>query len=120
MFSWSVEFAAADLVVPHQGSSSRFSIVIADPPEHRLTVKVIEQQTALPVENAQVRLGAHRAVTGGSGFAEFMVSKGSYDLNVWKSGYEAPTASIAVDADLAVEVAITPMPEENPDAVWQM
>jgi hypothetical protein len=120
MFSWSVEFAAADLAVPHQGSSSRFSIVIADPPEHRLTVKVIEQQTALPVENAQVRLGAHRAVTGGAGFAEFVVSKGSYDLNVWKSGYEAPTASIAVDADLAVEVAITPMPEENPDAVWQM
>jgi len=120
MFSWSVEFAAADLALPHQGSSARFSIVIADPPEHRLTIKVIEQRTASPVENAQVRLGAYRGVTGGSGFAELMVPKGSYDLDIWKSGYEVPTASIVINADLAVEIAITQMPEENPDAVWQM
>ena len=120
MFSWSVEFAAADLALPHQGSSSRFSIAIVDPPEHRLTIKVVEQETASPVENAQVRLGAYRATTGGSGFAELMVPKGAYDLNVWKSGYDAPTAAIVVDADLAVEIAIAPMPEENLDAVWQM
>src|SRR5258708_23465075 len=85
--SWSVEFAAADLAVPHQGSSSRFSIAIVDPPEHRLTIKVVAQETASPVENAQVRLGAYRATTDGSGFAQIMVPKGAYDLNVWKSGY---------------------------------
>jgi hypothetical protein len=120
MFSWSVEFAAADLAVPHQGSSSRFSIAIVDPPEHRLTIKVVAQETASPVENAQVRLGAYRATTDGSGFAQIMVPKGAYDLNVWKSGYDAPTASIVIDADRTVEIAIVPMPEENPDAVWQM
>jgi len=120
MFSWSVEFAATDLALPHQGSSSRFSIMIVDPPEHRLTVKVVEQEAAVPVENAQVRLGAYRAATGGSGLAELMVPNGAYDLNVWKSGYEAPTASLVVKGDLAVEVAITPIAEDNPDAVWQM
>ena len=120
MFSWSVEFAAVDLALPHQGSSSRFSIAIVDPPEHRLTVKVVAQETASPIENAQVRLGAYRAATGGSGLAELMVPKGAYDLNIWKSGYHAPTTSIVIDADLAVEIAITPTPEENPDAAWQM
>jgi hypothetical protein len=120
MFSWSVEFAAAGLALPHQGSSSRFSIAIVDPPEHRLTIKVVEQETATPVENAHVRLGAYRATTDGSGFAELVVPKGAYDLNAWKSGYDAPTAPIVVDADLAVEIAMAPMPEENPDAVWQM
>jgi hypothetical protein len=120
MFSWSVELAAADLALPHQGSSSRFSIAIVDPPEHRLTIKVVAQETASPVENAHVRLGAYRATTDSSGFAQLMVPKGAYDLNVWKSGYDAPTASIVIDADLAVEVAIAPMPEENPDAAWQM
>jgi hypothetical protein len=85
-----------------------------------LTIKVVEQDTASPVENAQVRLGAYRAATGGTGFAELMVPKGSYDLNVWKSGYDAPATSIVIDADLAVEIAIAPMPEENPDALWQM
>ena len=120
MFSWSVEFDAVGLALPHQGSSSRFSIAIVDPPEHRLTIKVVAQETASPVENAQVRLGAYRAATDGSGLAQLMVPKGAYDLNVWKSGYDAPTASIVIDADRIVEIAIAPMPEENPDAAWQM
>ena len=120
MFSWSVELAAADLALPHQGSSSRFSIAIVDPPEHKLTIKVVAQGTASPVKNAQVRLGAYRATTDGSGLAELMVPKGAYDLNVWKSGYDAPTAAIVIDADLAVEIAIALIPDENPDAVWQM
>ena len=120
MFSWSVKFAAADIALPHQGTSSRFSIAIVDPPAHRLVVRVVEQETAAPVENAQVRLGAYRAATSGSGLAELMLPKGSYDIDVWKSGYEAPTITIAVDADLAVEVVITAVPEENSDAVWRM
>jgi hypothetical protein len=120
MYSWSVEFAAAGLALPHQGSSSRFIIAIVDPPEHRLTIKVVEQDTGSPVENVHVRLGAYRATTDSAGFAELMVPKGAHDLGVWKSGYEAPTASIAIDADLAVEIAMTPIPEEHPDAAWQM
>jgi hypothetical protein len=120
MFLWSVELAAADLAVRHQGSSSRFSIAIVDPPDHRLTITVVEQETASPVENAHVRLGAYRATTDGSGLAELMMPKGAYDLNVWKSGYDTPTAAIVIDADLAVEIVMVPMPEENPDAVWQM
>jgi hypothetical protein len=120
MFSWPVELAAADLALPHQGSSSRFSIAIVDPPEHKLTIKVIAQETAAPVENAHVRLGAYRATTNGAGFAQLMVPKGAYDLNVWKSGYDAPVTSIVIDADRTVEIAIAPMPEENPDAAWQM
>jgi hypothetical protein len=120
MFLWSVKFAAGDLALAHQGSSSRFSIAIVDPPEHRLTVKVVEQDAASPVADAQVRLGVYRAATGSSGFAELMVPKGTYDLNVWKSGYEAPKTTVTIDADLAVEVAVAPLPEENPDAVWQM
>jgi hypothetical protein len=119
MFAWSVAFAP-DLALAHHASSSRFSIATVDPPEHRVTVKVVEQDTATPVENAQVRLGPHRAATGGSGIAELVLPKGSYDINVWKSGYEAPTTAITVDADLAVDVAITPAPEENPDNLWQM
>jgi hypothetical protein len=120
MFSWSVEFAAADFALAHQGSSSRFSIAIVDPPEHRLTVKVVEQDAATPVANAQVRLGAYRAATGGSGLAELLVPKGSYDVDVWKPGYEAPKTTVTIDADLDVEVVIAPMPEENPDTAWQM
>jgi hypothetical protein len=115
-----VRFDAADLAVPHRGTSSRFSIAIVQPPEHRLIVKVVEKDTAAPIENAQVRLGAYRAATGQAGLAELMMPKGSYDLNVWKSGYEAPATVVAIDADVTVEVAVMALPEENPDLAWQM
>ena len=120
MFVWSVAFAASNLELAHHGSSSRFSIAIVDPPEHRLTVKVVEQDTATPVENAQLRLGPYRAVTGGYGIAVLLLPRGSYDLNVWKSGYEAPTTAITLDADLAIDVTIRPTLEENPDNFWRM
>ena len=37
-----------------------------------------------------------------------------------KVGYEAPASSVTIDADAAVEVAVAVVPEENPDAAWQM
>src|SRR5207244_254664 len=57
IFSWSVKFAAAEVEMPHEGASSNFSVVVVKPPQHRLTVNVIEKETAAPVENVQVRLG---------------------------------------------------------------
>jgi hypothetical protein len=120
MFSWSVRFDASGLEIPHQGAAASFSIAIVSPPEHKLTVKVCEQDTATPIENAHVRLGAYRAATGPSGLAEIMMPKGTYDLNVWKAGYEAPATSVTIDADVAIEVEVAAMPEENPDAAWQM
>jgi hypothetical protein len=120
IFTWSVNFDAAELALPHHGSSSRFSIAIVSPPQHRLIVKVVEQDTAKPIENAQVRLGAYRAATSVSGIAELMMPNGSFDLNVWKSGYEAPTTTIAIEADVTIEITVAAVPEENPDAAWQM
>jgi len=120
MFAWTVRFEAAELALAHLGASARFSIAIVEPPEHRLTVKVVEQATAAPIADAQVRLGAYRGATGQSGLAEIMMPKGTYDLNVWKPGYEAPARTVAIDADLTVEIAVAAMPEENPDAAWLM
>jgi hypothetical protein len=120
ILSWSVVFSAADVRVPHSGASSRFSIATVPPPEHRLTVRVFERETLRPIENAHVRLGAYRAATSGSGIAELMLPKGVYTIDVWKSGYEAPTTPVTVDDDLAVEIAVAAEPEENPDAAWLM
>jgi hypothetical protein len=120
MFSWTVTFDAAGLAIPHEGASSRFSIAIVDPPEHRLTVKVIERETAAPIADAKVRLGAYRGATGPSGLAEIMLPKGAYDLTVWRPGFEAAPSSVTIDADAMIEVTVTALPEENPDAAWRM
>jgi hypothetical protein len=120
MFGWSVRFAPADLDLPHDGASSRFSIAIAPAPEHRLTVKVVEQTTSAPIPDAWIRLGPYKAATSESGLAEIMMPKGKYDLYVWKAGYEAPEHSVAIDGDTVVEITATVVPEYNTDTAWQM
>jgi len=118
--SWSLKFEAAELETPHDGASAQFSFAIVKPPEHRLTIKVIDKDTKAPIENAQVRLGAYRAATDQSGLAEVDLPKGIYDLDVWKVGYEAPSTSVEVDEDITVQVEVLTVPEENPDAAWLM
>ena len=43
MFWYAVNFAATDVETPHDGASSKFSVAIVRPPEHRLTVEVLEK-----------------------------------------------------------------------------
>ena len=119
-FGWSVRFAPADLDLPHHGVSSRFSIAIVPAPEHRLTVKVVEQTTSAPIADVWIRLGPYKAATSKSGLVEIMMPKGKYDLHVWKAGYEAPEHSVAIDGDTVVEIMATAVPEYNTDTAWQM
>jgi uncharacterized membrane protein len=120
MFWCTVSFAAAELEAPHEESSSRFSVAIVPPPEHRLTIEVFEKDTKAPIEDAQVRLGAYRAATDPSGRAEVAMPKGTYDLTVWKVGYEAPGRTVDIHDDVNVQVEVVIVPPENPDAAWMM
>ena len=120
MLTWSARFAATELELPHAGASAEFCVVIVPPPEHRLTVTVIDKETAAPIADVQVRLGAYRAATDPSGRAEVRMPKGVYDLDIWKVGYQAPALTIEVVADIAVDIEAVRVPEENPDAAWQM
>ena len=117
---WSVRFAPAGLALPHDGTAAEFTAAVVQPPQHRLTVKVIEQESKTPIEDVQIRLGAFRGATGPSGLAEVMMPKGRYDLQIWKAGYEAPARPVDIDADLAVEIEAVVLPEEDPDAAWTM
>ncbi len=118
--SWSVGLAAAQLELPHEAARSRFDVAVVKPPEHSLTVKVIEKDTAYPIENAQVRLGAYRATTDRAGLAQLRMPKGHYELDVWKVGYEAPSRSMEISTDASVEIEVLPVAEEDPDAAWLM
>jgi hypothetical protein len=120
MFWCSVNFAAADVEIPHEGASSKFSVAIVRAPEHRLTVEVLEQDTKAPIADAQVRLGAYRAATDPSGRAEVAMPGGTYDLTVWKVGYEAPGRTVDIREDLSIRVEVAIVPPENPDAAWLM
>jgi hypothetical protein len=118
--SWSVKFDAPDLELAHDGASSLFSIAIVRPPEHRLSVKVVEKDTAAPIENAHVRLGPHRASTDPSGRAVLAMPSGTFELAIWKVGYEAEPIPVKIDGDTSVQVVAAIVPQEDPDAAWTM
>lgn len=118
--SWAVQFDAATLELPHEGASSNFSVVIVPPPQHKLTVRVTDKQTARPIDEALVRLGAYRAETSRSGLAEIDLPKGRYELAVWKVGYDIAPATVDFDRDTSIEIEALPVPEEDPDAYWTM
>jgi uncharacterized membrane protein len=58
----------------------------------------------VPVPNAEVSLGVYRASTDESGRAILAVAPGSYELLIWKVGYEAPSKALEVSKDLTVRV----------------
>jgi len=117
---WTVRFDPADLDLPHQGTATQFSLVVVPRPEHRLTVTVIEEGTETPIPDVQVVLGPYRGATDANGSAVIALPKGSYDIHIWKVGFEAAARSVEIDADLAVAIEAAIVPEEDPDAIWKM
>jgi Carboxypeptidase regulatory-like domain len=109
---WSVAFAASDVMLPHLASSARFGFTAVRPAEHRVAVTVTEGDGATPVENAQVALGPCRAATGKTGTAHVEVPAGTYDLSIWKPGFEPASGNVTVAADANVRLDLTRLPEE--------
>ena len=118
--TWSVRFDASELDLPHHGANASFSVAVVRPPEHVLSVKVIEQTTAAPIADVELRLGAYRGTTGASGLADIALPKGRYELRIWKVGFEAPPRPVEIGADAFVEIEALVVPEEDPDARWRM
>jgi hypothetical protein len=114
-YSWNVSLTASNLELPHARASCQFSFIAVPPPEHSVTVKVIDKNTETPVDDVQVRLGVYRGCTDVSGLAKVELRKGAYDLVVFKVGYEPLTKPLEVSSDVAVqaeiEVAVEPEQE---------
>ena len=114
--AFAVRFDASALEEPHMGATSSFNISVVSKPEHTLTVKATAN--GAPIEAAYVRLGPYRGVTDASGVAQVKTPKGSYELVVWKAGYEVPATTVTIEADVVVPVEARMLPEDDPDAIW--
>ena len=116
--SRSVRFAPTELRLPHGGASARFGFETVEPPECSLAVKVVQKDVGTPVEDAQVRLGVYFAYSDANGLAKVAMPRGTYRLDVLKTGYEASSRELELKDDVTVEVEVAVVPPENPDAYW--
>jgi hypothetical protein len=117
--AWTVRFPPARSGLPHRAASFAFSLIADPPPAHTVTVEVVEEQTAAPIDDAHVRLGAYRTFTDAMGLARLAVPAGEYELFIWKAGYSAPARMLDVKSDARVRVAVEILPTVNPDSYWQ-
>ena len=109
---------SAEFTVRCANASSRFSVSAAAKPEYRLTVKVAEKGSAAPLADVEIRLGAFHARTDAAGRAELKICKGAYQLLAWRWAYDASAMPIEIAGDAIVEVTMTHVPEDHPDARW--
>ena len=120
VYSWIATFADTESARLHQDTSATFSFRAARPPEHSVTVAVLEKNTAGPIENVQVRLGVYRASTDDRGRATLEVPRGKHDLNLRKVGYETVSKTVEVTENITIEVRAVCVPDTDPDdeQVW--
>lgn len=118
-FQWPIAFSPRDCELPHQGASATLSFMTVAPAVHDVSVAIVERETALPIGDAQVRLGYHRAATDESGVARFKVAPGKHRLFVWKASHAVPERIVEVERDLAITVEAEALPKQDPYAFWQ-
>jgi hypothetical protein len=111
-YSWALQATAPE--PPHERVSSRLCFVAVNPPEHRVTIKVVERQTGAPVDAVELRFGVFRAATNEAGDAQVEVPGGTYDVTAWKIGYEilSSRADVAADMSIQLEVAAAADPDQ--------
>jgi hypothetical protein len=120
VFSWSARFPAQETGLAHGEARASFSFAAVRPPDHRLTIRLVEMETEKPIENAHIRLGPFRSQTDACGVAELLMPKGTYEIRVWHAGYEAPPTRVDVFDDVNLRIVGVAVPEEDPSARFML
>jgi len=110
--SWTVEATSPE--PPHDRATSIVRFVASRPPEHRVTLEVIEKGSGVPLGGVEVRLGGFRAATNEAGVACVEVPGGTHEVCAWKIGYDllSSTTHVAGDTTIHLEVAAAPESEQ--------
>jgi len=100
--------------MPHAEATSGVTFVVNRPPEHRVTLHVIDKSTGAPLGAVELRLGRFRTATNDEGSAQVELPGGSYDVGTWKNGYEVLSRTVDVTRDTTIhfELAAVPEPEQ--------
>ena len=109
---WTLHATAAE--PSHEEVTAVVRFVASPPPEHHVTLEVIEKGSGVPLAGVELRLGRFRGATNEAGIAHVEVPGGTYEVCAWKIGYDllSSTARVAGDTTIQLEVAVAPEPEQ--------
>ena len=102
------------LEASHGHATSIVRLVAVRPPEHRVTLEVIDLGSRVPLAGVELRLGRFRAATNEAGIAHVEVPGGVYEVCAWKIGYDVLSSTVHVTGDttMYLEAAVAREPEQ--------
>jgi hypothetical protein len=92
---------------PHADATSVVTIGVSRPPEHRVTLHLIDKTSGGPVAGVELRLGRFRTTSNDLGIACVEVPNGAYEVGTWKNGYEIGSKTVVIDADTTIQLEMT-------------
>jgi hypothetical protein len=107
--AWSIRATTAEPA--HADATSIVRFVACGPPEHRVTLDVIDKTSGAPLAGVELRLGGFRTATNDVGIACVEVPRGTYEVGTWKSGYEMASQTVVIAADIDIHLEMTALGE---------
>jgi hypothetical protein len=104
VFSWTARFAGARSRLPHTDASAMFSFRTARPPDVRVTVVTVSQDTGMPVNDVEVRVGPYQGFSDDSGVAVIDLPQGTYEFTIRKDGFTAEPVTATMSEDVRIEI----------------
>lgn len=105
-YTWEAKFPKPDLELSHEGASCTFGFITSRPPEHMVTVEVIDKKTKTPIKDAYVLLNSYRAYTDEGGVVKMGVPKGEHELYVSKVAYKESKTTVKVASDITIKAEL--------------
>ncbi len=106
--TWSVQFTGPQAL--HESATGSFTFRVDEPPECRVAVKAVRDQSGDPVEDVEVRVGAYTGTTDPTGVAVFFLPRGEFDVSVRKEGLAHEGCSLQVGGDRGLELRLRAAP----------
>lgn len=97
--------------LPHASATSLVTFVVSGPPEHCVTLHLIDKTSGVPLGGVELRLGRFRAATNDQGIAHLEVPAGSYDVGTWKTGYDVLSRTVDITGDMTIRLELAAVPE---------
>ncbi len=109
---WSASLVPSGLELPHDVSPKPFAFYATQPPEHTVTVQVVDASSKKPLEHASIFIDRRRASTDAHGMARVEASTGSHTLYVTLEQYEPFQMTVEVAGDVTVEAGLKFSPDQ--------
>jgi hypothetical protein len=98
------------IAVPHEPVDASFTFMATRPPDHCVTVSIVDRATGVGLADVEVWVGRYALMTDPAGTARAEVPSGAYEISMRRDGFSAEPIQVEVGEDVAVRVEAAQVP----------